>query len=236
MIVVTSFSYGASLLNKENQIISRKKGCVMKSNKQSKLNSIFSLFIFSLVFTFITACSSTGPKKVVLDQSSKKKPSWAESSKLSWKKKNHIFFKSAHTIRADERANGCIDLAKLDTKENLISEVKDEIKGSIDNAQQSISVDAEVVLGKVRSSGFEGAISGLRFTESYWEKYELSNGEAATTCYVLSQIEEKDYIKMKKNVLKRVIALEPRIKEAINKKQINFFDGSERKINNLSGE
>ena len=179
MIVVTSFSYGASLLNKESQIISRKKGCTMKSNKQSKLNSIFSLFIFSLVFTFITACSSTGPKKVVLDQSSKKKPSWAESSKLSWKKKNHIFFKSAHTIRADERANGCIDLAKLDTKENLISEVKDEIKGSIDNAQQSISVDAEVVLGKVRSSGFEGAISGLRFTESYWEKYELSNGEAS---------------------------------------------------------
>ena len=185
--------------------------------------------MLSLISVCLTACSSTGPKKLILDQSSKKKPSWADSSKLSWKKKKHVFFKATHTVRADERANGCIDLAKLDTKENLISEVKNEIKGSIDNAQQSINVDAEVILGKVRSTTFDGAISGLRFTESYWEKYELVNGETATTCYVLSQIEEKDYIKMKKNVLRRVIAVEPRIKEAINKKQINFFSGeSER--------
>lgn len=190
------------------------------------------LLISSFTLILMTACSSTGPKKNILDQSSSKKPSWAESSKISWKKKNHIFFKATHTVRADERANGCLDLAKLDTKENLISEVKNEIKGSIDNAQQSISVDAEVVLGKVRSSGFEGAISGLRFTESYWEKYELSNGEAATTCHVLSQIEEKDYIKMKKNVLRKVIAVEPRIKDAIKKKQINFFNERNPSQNN----
>lgn len=171
----------------------------------------------------IAACSSTGPKKIILDQSSEDKPSWTNSSKLAWQDGKSIYLKATHTIKSNERANGCIDLAKLDSKENLISEIKNEIKGSIDNAQQSINVDAEVIVGKVRSSKFQGSISGLRFVESYWEKYQMGNDEQAITCHVLSKIEEADYIKMKKAILNNVIAIEPRIKEAITKKQVNFF-------------
>ena len=182
------------------------------------------IFIISLIGLIVTSCSSTGPKKIILDQSSDDKPSWTNSSKMAWKDGDHIYLKAIHTIKGNERANGCIDLAKLDTKENLISEIKNEIKGSIDNAQQSINVDAEVVIGKVRSSKFEGAISGLRFTDSYWEKYQIGSEEQVITCQVLSKIEEKDYIKMKKAILSNVISIEPRIKEAITKKQVRFFN------------
>ena len=97
------------------------------------------------------------------------------------------------------------------------------MKGSIDNAQESLKVDAEIVMGKVRSSEFSGSISGLRFVESYWEKYQMANGEVATTCYVLSQIQEKDYIKTKRAVVENVISIDPRIKEAVRRKHIEFF-------------
>lgn len=176
-----------------------------------------------LIGLMITACSSTGPRKIILDQSSNNKPAWTNSNKLAWQEEDHIYLRAIHTIKNNERINGCMDLAKLDAKENLISEIKNDIKGSIDNAQQSINVDAEVVLGKVRSSEFQGSISGLRFVEFYWEKYQMGNDEQVTTCHVLSQIKEKDYVKTKKAVLNNVIAIEPRIKEAISRKQIDFF-------------
>ena len=102
-------------------------GFVLSSSRKDncmKIRQMIKPLMFSFILIILSACSTTGPLKRVLDQSSNKKPSWTDSSKLSWKEKNYIFFKSTHTIRADERANGCLDLVKLDAKENLISEVK----------------------------------------------------------------------------------------------------------------
>ena len=110
---------------------------------------------------------------MILDSSTSVKPKWTDSNKTAWEIKGVVYLKSTYTVRGNERANGCIDLAKLDTKENLISEIQNEVRGSLDNAQQSISEDAEIILGKARSAEFSGKISGLRFTESYWEKYQI---------------------------------------------------------------
>lgn len=170
----------------------------------------------------LVGCSSS-PKKVVLDSSSNDKPSWTDSNKLIWEESGHLYLKATHTVKGNERPNGCIDLAKLDAKENLISEIKNDVKGSIDNAQQSISEDAEVILGKVRSSEFEGSISGLRFDESYWEKYQIGELEQKVQCHVLGKMKKDDYLATKRAVISKVQAVDPRLKEAITKKQIDFF-------------
>ena len=189
-----------------------------------KLKSI----LISLIGVMIVACSSTGPMKIILDQSSEDKPDWVKSSKISWQEKKELYFKATYTIRSHERVNGCIDLAKLDAKEDLISAIDNEIKGAIDNAQESINVNSEIIMGKVRSSNFQGSIRGLHFIESFWERYQMGNDEEAITCHVLSRVNEKDYIKMKRAIINKVVSIEPRIREAITKKQINFFDEQRR--------
>lgn len=176
----------------------------------------------TVVALSLGACSSS-PKRVVLDQSSSDKPSWTESNKLVWEKDGDVYLKATHTVRGNDRANGCVDLAKLDAKENLISEIKNEVKGSIDNAQQSIAVDSEVVLGKVRSSEFQGSLSGLRFEESYWEKYAIGELEQNLTCHVLARMKREDYLATKRAIVDKVAQVDPRLREAITRKQVDFF-------------
>jgi hypothetical protein len=173
---------------------------------------------------FIGACSSL-PKRVVLD-SSGDKPSWTDSSKLVWEEDGFVVLKASQVVRGNERPNGCLDLAKLDAKENLISEIKNDVKGSLDNAQQSISEDAEILLGKARSSEFEGSISGLRFEESFWEKYQVGEAEQKVQCHVLGKMKKENYLATKRAVVNKVAAVDPRLKEAITKKQIDFFSNS----------
>ena len=106
-------------------------------------------FIFMPILLLLASCSSTRiQSKVILDQSTPNRPNWTTSSKIAWESKGMIFLKATHTVQGNERANGCIDLAKLDAKEALISEIQNEVRGSLDNAQQSISENAENYFGQ----------------------------------------------------------------------------------------
>ena len=180
-------------------------------------NLAFIVLIISLI-----GCSSTA-NKVVLDTSASDKPDWVDSSKMVWKDEGKNFFRGSYTVRGDERANGCIDLAKLNVKEALITEIQEDLRGAVESAQDSIKTDAELLLTKSRSAQYEGEISGLRFTSSYWEKYALVNGEEKTSCYVLSEIEDKDYMKTKRRIVNKIVAANPGLKKAISENQINFF-------------
>ena len=164
------------------------------------------------------------PSKVVLNTSSPNKPDWVDDAKISWKKDKKIYFKGEYTVRGNERTNACLDLAKLNVKESLITEIQEELKGAVDNASDSIREDAEIILNKSRSSQYRGAISGLRFTSSYWERYELATHEQKNSCYVLASISESDYLKTKRNVVNKITRANPKLKEAVLKKQVNFFE------------
>ena len=187
-------------------------------------------FIFgALIFTFglfLSHCAS-GPatRRVWLDSSTHKDspPSWVEENRLTWEKGDKVFFRSVHTVRGDERVNGCYDLAKLDARETLLTEMATDIRGSLDNAQQSLNENAEIVLGKVRSGEFKGRISGMKHTEQYFERYRIGTDERVD-CHVLSEITQKDYDDLKKRVVSNIQQADPRLKEAITQKQIEFFE------------
>jgi hypothetical protein len=190
-----------------------------------------SMFRFLTWFGFLSiviACSSTpGVKRVWIDSSSHTDdpPSWVEGLKIIWEKDAKVYIRSTQTIRGDERVNGCYDLAKLDAKEAILTELASEVRGSLDNAQQSINENAEVVLGKVRSGEFQGRITGLRHSEQYFERYKVGDVERID-CHVLSEMTREDYDKVKRSVLDRLQKVDARLREAITKKQINFFDKS----------
>ena len=134
--------------------------------------------------------------------------------------------RTSHSIKGNERISGCYDLARLDSKELLLSEITNEVRGRIDNASQSLSENAEVILGKVRVSEFAGKIGGLRFTDEYFERYFVANTERVD-CYVIGEISVADYTKLQNEVVNRVVAADPKLKEAITNGQIEVIKKKE---------
>lgn len=180
-----------------------------------------------IAFLFLSACSSTGPKRVTID-SSGDKPKWVEDNKTTWTDGDTVFFKSKNTVRGDQRENGCRDLASMDNREELLKGMASELKTAIDNAQTDISENAELVLGKVRSGKWEGRIVGLRDDQSWFERYQIRDDSTAEKteridCYILSKISKHDYAETKRAVVNKIVAVDPRLKEAITQKQIRFF-------------
>lgn len=185
------------------------------------MNKVTTIFI--AISALLSGCA-TGTKsngKIVLD-SSRQRNDWVDKPQLVWDMDGKMYSKATHTIRGDQQLSACYSLAKLDSKENLLSEISTEIKGAIDNASMDISENAETVLGKVRSGKFEGTVYGQRFNEEYFERYMI-NGVERVDCSVLSEISKSDYDKTKRSVIDKVIAADARVKEAIIKKQVDFF-------------
>jgi hypothetical protein len=182
-----------------------------------------------LAFTtlILISCSSTPPgqKRVWLDSSTHKDsaPGWVDGLKIIWEESGKVMIRSTQTVRGDERVNGCYDLAKLDAKEAILTELASEVRGSLDNAQQSINENAEVVLGKVRTGEYQGRITGLRHSEQYFERYRIGDVERVD-CHVLSEMSRQDYDKVKRSVLDQLQKVDAKLREAITKKQINFFE------------
>ena len=169
-------------------------------------------------------CSSIHEGRIFLDSSTHKDepPSWVQSTKLVSKDNGIFVIKTESSVLGSERVNGCFDLARLDTAEHVMSEIANDIKGSIDNAQQSISENAEIILGKVRSSEYRGRLTGLRFTDQYFERYTIADNERIN-CYLRAELDQADYNRAKRSVVDGVVASDPRLKEAITRKQIDFF-------------
>ena len=177
----------------------------------------------------LAACSSNQKvhddyKRVFLDSTTHedRPPAWVTNGKLAWEEGGKTHFLSNHTIRGDERVTACFDLANMDARESLLREISDDIKGSVDQAETSISENAEVIAGKVRTAEFQGKISGLRHAEEYMERYRIGDTERID-CHVLSEVSQADYLKTKRSVIDKLVETDPRLKEAITKKQVNFF-------------
>ncbi len=191
------------------------------------LKNLLLISLSLILYFYIAGCSSISKMKgrVFLDSSSHKDspPEWVLSTKTAWNKDGKIQIKASHTIRGDERINACFDLVQMDVKEAVLSEIANDVRGRIDNAIQSISENAEVILGKVRSAEFQGRISGLRFIEEYFERYVIDEVERIS-CYTLGEISEKDYKETKRAIVHQIIQADPMLRKAIQDKQIDFFD------------
>jgi hypothetical protein len=175
----------------------------------------------------LSACSSTGVKRVVVDSSPDKRD-WVGMSRLSFEKDDRIYFRSKQTVLGNQRVNGCYTLAGHDSREAMLRSIVDDMKGATDEAQTDLSESAELILGKVRSGKWEGRIYGFKDDEQYFERYQIrdaSTGEKTERidCYTLSYVSKADYNRTKQEIVNKVVAVDPRIREAITRKQVNFF-------------
>ncbi|MCB0342636.1 MAG: hypothetical protein H6626_01890 [Pseudobdellovibrionaceae bacterium] len=182
------------------------------------------LLTLSLVF----AGCATPKGRVVLDRATDRgRPDWVASTKMSWVEGDSYKFVARHTIRGDERVAGCYQLAQLDTKQVVLSQISDDVRGLIDNAQQSLMEDSESLLSLVRSSKFSGTITGLRMEESYYERYVIGDQERVD-CFVLASIEKAQYNITRQRVLHKIVEVDPRLKDAILEKQKAFLTSDQQ--------
>lgn len=186
------------------------------------------LLIGILVALCVTGCSSTShiAKKNVIDTSGDK-PKWVSEPKMNWESDETIFFKAKEVIRGDQRENACFELAELDNRAALLQGIKTFMKGAVDNAQMGISEDSELMLGLTRSTSYEGQVYGFKNLERYVERTEVCKGRDCTErveCYSLSGISRKDFGRTVRSVADKIDPLDPRIREAINKKAAKFFE------------
>lgn len=188
----------------------------------NKITFIGLMLILAGCATSHTKSSIAG--RVFIDSTSHEDnpPEWVKNSKMGWEDGNYVFVKSSHTINGSERINGCFDLAKLNTKEAVITEIASDIKGRIDNAQTSISENSETILGKVRTEEYQGRVVGLAFKEQYFERYSTADVERQD-CHVLAAIKKSDYDRLKRAIVDKIVEVDPEIKKAIQSKQIDFF-------------
>lgn len=180
------------------------------------------LCVYLLIGMQVGCMSTTGKREIVEIGGQADKPKWVDSTKLAWNEGDEVFFRTQYTIKGDERVNGCYQLAKLEVKETLLREMAEEIRGQIDNAQQSISENAEIILNQSRSGEFSGRVTGLRHLEQYHERFKVGGSERID-CFVLSVIKKSEYEAIRKVIVFKMAEVDPGLKAAMNKRQIDFF-------------
>ena len=180
----------------------------------------------ALVLFALSACSSVpSTQRERLDWSSypKDAPTWTQDLRESWESADQVELHSRHQARGDERTTACVDLARMNAHELLVTQISQDIRGRIDDAQSGLSESAENVFGKTRTAEFQGRVQGLKIRETFFERYRV-DGVERLECHALAEINQSDYRKLKRAIVDRVVEADPRLKEAVLKNQIDFFN------------
>ncbi len=123
-------------------------------------------------------------------------PDWVHSAKVSWDDQDTYYLKSMHSIRGDQRVNGCFDLAKLGAKENLSNEILSTVKGEVVTATTGLSEEENEALTRSVITNYSNNIRGLRVNEQAYERY-LINDTERIDCYILFSVKKTDFKRMK---------------------------------------
>lgn len=203
-----------------------KNGGVGENKKQRLIQGI----VFLGCILGITACgsrpfSSSKQGRLVLDNSARggELPAWVSSGQVGWEQGDSMYFKSTYTVGSGQRVNGCYDLAKLDLKESLLSELSQDIKGELNLGSEGISEGLDPLVTKSIRTNIEGTVRGLKVREQYFERYVVSDVERVD-CYVQALMTKTDYNKLKNSVLKQMASVSDDVAAAMRKRQHNFFN------------
>jgi hypothetical protein len=193
------------------------------------------LVILSLPIA-LAACSTTSKvaeekaaarRRVVIDNTyhGPTLPEWTRDGKSSWDDGKVLYFKAEHTVRGDQRIDACFDLAKMNLKENLVTEISATIKGEINLASEGISEASETALTKSFTQQIEANITGLKHSEQLFERY-LNGDTERIDCFVMSKMTHDDYSMLKTHVLQKAAKSNSELAEILRKRQAQFFSNN----------
>ncbi len=170
----------------------------------------------------LSSCASSGTRSRVVIDASGARPDWVDSSRVRTEADDRVRIRGRHTVRGNERVSACLELAILDAQSELMRGIASDFRVRIEEATQGVSEAAEQVLSQTRVSESRGQLRGFRRSEEYTERY-LAGDQERIDCYVLAELSSADFASLKRSLGERVIAADPRVKEAILQNQVDFL-------------
>lgn len=162
-------------------------------------------------------------KKTIIESSIQgEKPEWALKSVMSWKEEMNHFYKSQYTIQENQRVNACYDLAKMELRENIMTELSSEIKGEIVLALKGSKINYNELMTKTMIQSFEGRLQGLKIQEQFHERYLIREREQVD-CFVKASIDKESYRKLKNELLNQMAEESGELKKAIENRQVGII-------------
>jgi len=164
-------------------------------------------------------------RRVVIDNTYHRPalPDWTRDGKLSWEEKDVIVFKAQHTVRGDQRVDSCFDLAKMDLKENLVTEISSNLRGEINLASEGMSEASETAITKSFTQQLEADIAGLKLSEQLFERY-LNADIERIDCFVMGKMTRRDYEALRMRVLQNTAKSNSELAQILKHRQLNFFN------------
>lgn len=186
------------------------------------------VLLFGALGLFSCSISPKVQQREILENSlrGESMPKWVAEAKVAWEEDSNHYFKSSYTVAGNQRINGCYDLAKLELKENLLSELSQDVKGELNLANEGISEGLDPLITKSVRTSIDGTIRGLKTQEQIFERYKISDIERVD-CYVKSSMTKSDYQLLKNSVLKQMASVNAEVAEAVRKRQKDFFKSDE---------
>ncbi len=135
------------------------------------------------------------PDKVI-SKSVEDTPEWAKSTKASFTKDSKRFVVGKADIQGDGSPEKGVDVASLDGKAKLISEIKSKLEQQVQSASEGLNLGNDT-LNKITAFGTKiENVVGLFTAETYYEKWSTSDGYNQATkykCFALVGMDLNEY-------------------------------------------
>ena len=136
-----------------------------------------------------------------------------------------MLIKSSQTMRGDQRLGSCFDLARMDLKSSLVTEITTQVKGELNVASEGTAEAGDLLVTKSVREEFEGQVRGLKSKEEYFDRYFIGDTESIDF-FVLGAISKSDYERLKSSLVQKLSNGNGPVAEALRKRQAEFFKSS----------
>jgi hypothetical protein len=186
-----------------------------------------------VVVLLLSGCASSDKpaeditqKRFVTDNSlrGQEPPKWVADTRQIWEEGAQINRRGQSTILGHQRLSACYELAKVEAKTGLLTEIQEEIKGFLDVGETGLSEDVESAFNRAVTTNFAGKINGLQVRENFYERYVVG-GKERVDCFVLTAMKKTDFDSLRRSIINKVAEVDPRLRELAVQKQMALFSG-----------
>ena len=168
--------------------------------------------LLAIILLTLTACVSTPkfvqpefkPAKTIeriggLD----KTPEWAKGVTTFTEVKGNLIYINTITMSGDSRPEACLKVAANSGRVKILREIKDNISSTEQFTE--LSTDSDPAIDTLITFLSQGALTGVKVGQQYWEKNEVSDTNGfrvlKLNCSVQVQIPKKHLVKQINNVI-----------------------------------
>jgi hypothetical protein len=157
----------------------------VKEKEEGRMKNLILIGVLPLLISCFAKMGSGFnpiPDKVI-SKSVEDTPDWVDSTKTSFTKEHQRYVVGKADIPGDTSPEKGVEVASLDGKAKLISEIKLKLEQQVQSASEGLNIGNDT-LNKITALGTKiENVAGLFTSETYYEKWAMSDGYNQSTQY-----------------------------------------------------